>query len=306
MDLFENADKNIALVVDDNPDSLGMVASALEAQGMTVLVARDGRAAINLTNRVQPDVILMDAMMPDLDGFETCRLLKSGPNPTLAPIIFMTGLKEQENIVKGLKAGGVDYITKPVEIDEMLARLTTHVVNSKLLKSARQAIDAFDRAVLAFDGNGDFAWASEMGMAAVNGGALDLQDPGFKAWLLTCAGQPVSACDPFSGRTAAFLYIGVSIGQEILVKTVSQQGASNEETLQQAFNLTQRESEVLYWLTLGKTNRDISSILSLSARTVNKHLEQVFQKMGVDNRTSAAVMADRKISDTRYKFDGSL
>ncbi len=299
MNLLEHADKSIALVVDDNPESLGMVASALEAQGMTVLVARDGRAAINLTRRVQPDVILMDAVMPDLDGFETCRLLKSGPNPTLAPIIFMTGLKEQENVVKGLKAGGVDYITKPVEIDEMLARLTTHVVNSKLLKSARQAIDAFDRAVLAFDGNGNLAWGSERGKAVVNDEPLDLQDPAFRAWLMSCAGQPVSACDPFTGGTVDFRYIGVSIAQEILVKAVSQQGMSNEETLQQAFNLTQRESEVLYWLTLGKTNRDISTILSLSARTVNKHLEQIFQKMGVDNRTSAAVMADRKINEAR-------
>lgn len=299
MNFLEQADKSIALVVDDNPESLGMVASALEAQGMTVLVARDGRAAINLTRRVQPDVILMDAVMPDLDGFETCRLLKSGPNPTLAPIIFMTGLKEQENVVKGLKAGGVDYITKPVEIDEMLARLTTHVVNSKLLKSARQAIDAFDRAVLAFDGTGTFLWGSEMGMTVVNDGSLDLLDPTFRAWLLFCAGQPVSACDPFTGSAADFHYIGVSIAQEILVKAVSQRGMSNEETLQKAFNLTQRESEVLYWLTLGKTNRDISTILSLSARTVNKHLEQVFQKMGVDNRTSAAVMADRKINGTQ-------
>ena len=299
MNLRDHADKSIALVVDDNPESLGMVASALEAQGMTVLVARDGRAAINLTQRVQPDVILMDAVMPDLDGFETCRRLKSGPNPTLAPIIFMTGLTEQENVVKGLRAGGVDYITKPVEIDEMLARLTTHVVNAKLLKSARQAIDAFDRAVLAFDVTGRFAWGSEMGTAAVNDGSLDLDDPAFRDWLLSCVGQPVSACDPFTHNRLSFHYIGVSIANEIMLKVVSSQGMSNEETLQQAFNLTQRESEVLYWLTLGKTNRDISTILSLSARTVNKHLEQVFQKMGVDNRTSAAVMADRKINETR-------
>lgn len=299
MNLLEQTEKSIALVVDDNPDSLGMVASALETQGMTVLVARDGRAAINLTRRVQPDVILMDAVMPDLDGFETCRLLKSGPNPTMAPIIFMTGLKERENVVKGLNAGGVDYITKPVEIDEMLARLTTHVVNSRLLKSARQAIDAFDRAVLAFDANANFTWGSEKGMAIVDDGPLDLKDPALRAWLLSCASQPVSACDPFTQSTIDFLFIGVSIAQEILVKIVWQRGMSNEETLQQAFSLTQRESEVLYWLTLGKTNRDISAILSLSARTVNKHLEQVFQKMGVDNRTSAAVMADRKINETR-------
>ena len=91
-------------------------------------------------------------------------------------------------------------------------------------------------------------------------------------------------------------YIGVSAAQEVLIKVILRTGDSNEDILRHAFNLTARESEVLYWLTLGKTNRDISEILSLSARTVNKHLEQVFQKMGVDNRTSAAVMADRELS----------
>lgn len=89
-----------------------------------------------------------------------------------------------------------------------------------------------------------------------------------------------------------------SSAKEILVKLIQIRGASNEEAMQQAFGLTLREAEVLYWLTLAKTNRDISKILSLGARTVNKRFEQVSQKMGVDNRTSAAVLADRKIMET--------
>lgn len=298
MSPFDPAEKSIALVVDDNPETLGMVSSALEAQGMTVLVARDGPTAINLTHRVQPDVILMDAIMPEMNGFETCRLLKSGPNPTLAPIIFMTGLTDRKNVVKGLDAGGVDYITKPVEIDEMLARLTTHVVNSRLLRGARQAIDAFDRAVLAFDQNGQFLWGTEKAMTTVVANVEDLESAEFKTWLLACVGKPVSTCEAFALNDYTFQFIGYSSAKEILVKLVQRRGTSNEEALQQAFGLTQREAEVLYWLTLGKTNRDISAILSLSARTVNKHLEQVFQKMGVDNRTSAAVLADRKIMET--------
>lgn len=294
--MIDFGSQSIALVVDDNPESLGMVSTALENQGLTVLVARDGNAAIQLTKRVQPDVILMDAVMPELDGFETCRILKTGPNPTLAPIIFMTGLTDQEHVVKGLRAGGVDYITKPVVIEELLARLTTHVLNSRLLQSARQAIDASDRLVLAFGTSAELAWGSEKALNVIQDTGFDLTATAFKDWLGVCVAQPVSSVDPFNGEELGFHFIGFSDGNEILVKLVRQKAGENEDLLQDAFGLTAREAEVLYWLTLGKTNRDISVILSLSSRTVNKHLEQIFQKMGVDNRTSAAVLADRKLN----------
>lgn len=293
--MIDFGSQSIALVVDDNPESLGMVSAALEKQGLTVLVARDGKAAIQLTERVQPDVILMDAVMPELDGFETCRILKTGPNPTLAPIIFMTGLSDHEHVVKGLNAGGVDYITKPVVIEELLARMTTHILNSRLLQSARQAIDVSDRLVLAFDNQGVLKWGSQKAIEETETGAIDVNAASFKAWLRSCIAQPVSSVEPFENADFAMQFIGHSDAQEILVKLVVQRSGTKEDLLQRAFGLTAREAEVLYWLTLGKTNRDISAILSLSARTVNKHLEQVFQKMGVDNRTSAAVLADRQL-----------
>lgn len=296
--MIDFGNQSIALVVDDNPESLGMVSTALEDQGLTVLVARDGNAAIQLTQRVQPDVILMDAVMPDLDGFETCRILKEGPNPTLAPIIFMTGLTDQEHVVKGLRAGGVDYITKPVVIEELLARLTTHVLNSRLLQSARQAIDASDRLVLAYNSKSELVWGSEKALNAVQECECVTSSAAFKDWIKSCVGRPVSSVEPFQSTDIGFQFIGFSAAQEILVKLVYQKSGRNEDMLRSAFGLTAREAEVLFWLTLGKTNRDISSILSLSARTVNKHLEQVFQKMGVDNRTSAAVLADRKLNAT--------
>ncbi|MEM6889813.1 MAG: DNA-binding response regulator [Pseudomonadota bacterium] len=295
MQPLELTGNTIALVVDDNPESLGMVSTALEAQGMTVLVARDGHSAIELTHRIQPNVILMDAVMPTLDGFETCRMLKSGPNPTLAPIIFMTGLSDQEHVVKGLRAGGVDYITKPVVIDELIARLTTHVVNSRLLQSARQAIDATDQSVLAFDAKAQLVWGSHSAIATMEQDAFNPSHPILRPWLEKCLAQPVSAVGPLQLGRFNLQFVGVLLGGEVLVKLGHYTGHSAENALQNAFGLTQREAEVLYWLTLGKTNRDISTILSLSARTVNKHLEQVFQKMGVDNRTSAAVVADREI-----------
>ncbi|SNR83442.1 DNA-binding response regulator [Puniceibacterium sediminis] len=292
---------NIALVVDDNPETLGMVSTALEENGITVLVARDGLTAIDLANRIRPDVILMDAVMPDPDGFETCRRLKSGPDATLAPIIFMTGLTEPEHIVKGLRSGGVDYITKPVMIEELLARITIHVMNAKMIRSAREALDTSGRSVMAFDGNGRPLWGSPKAQATLSAlcdtGAPTLADnQQFRLWLRDCSALPASQIDLFSHGDLTIAFLGLASSREVLVKLNSGKAGSPARLLERAFSLTAREGEVLQWLSMGKTNRDIAQILSLSARTVNKHLEQVFQKMGVDNRTAAAVMADRVLN----------
>lgn len=285
------AEQNIALVVDDDPDSLTMVSAALEEDGMSVIVARDGQTAIDLTARVNPDVILMDAIMPRMDGFETCRKLKQGNHPTHAPIIFMTGLTEPDDVLRGLTAGGVDYITKPVVVDELVARIGIHIVNSKLIQSARDAHDLSGRSLLAFDSTGALRWGSKMAMAAFEMSVPDYEV--LQAWLLNCARKPVSQIAPLVINHYDFRYVGISSSNEILVKFMQGKNETNEQILGRLLSLTGRESEVLYWLTLGKSNRDISAILGLSPRTVNKHLEQVFQKMGVDNRTSAAVAADR-------------
>ncbi|MCV3272791.1 response regulator transcription factor [Roseobacter sinensis] len=296
MQLTDAGQKCIALVVDDNPDALGMISMALEQSGITVLIATDGQAAIDLAHRVDPDVILMDAVMPGIDGFETCRVLKSGPDAVMTPIVFMTGLTEKEHILEGLNSGGVDYITKPVVVEELIARLSTHIANSRLLQSARTALDSSGRSVLAFDTEGRLLWGSQRARDAF--GAFDLKShrAGWTSWIAACRAQPVSAVPPYDAGALTFQFMGMTPVPEVLVKLIRRSSDRKEDVLARSFNLTPREAEVLFWLTLGKTNRDISAILGLSARTVNKHLEQVFQKMGIDNRTSAAVMADRVLN----------
>lgn len=293
MPLNDFGRKCIALVVDDTPDTLGMVSAALENSGMTVLVATDGKAAIELTRRVEPDVILMDAVMPGMDGFQTCRELKFGVDPVTTPIIFMTGLAEKEHLLEGLASGGVDYITKPVVVEELIARLSTHIINSRLLQSARDALDSSGRTVLACDLNGNVLWGSQKAIDFLKSTDETSRDISWNKWIAECANRPVSSVQPFETEELTFQYIGMTAAPEILIKPMRRMSHSKENVLAEAFDLTPREAEVLYWLTLGKTNRDISAILGLSARTVNKHLEQIFQKMGIDNRTSAAVMADR-------------
>lgn len=296
-------ERSIALVIDDQPDSLGVVSSALEDAGMTVLVARSGADGIDLARRVQPDVVLMDAVMPGMDGFEACRILKTPPNPDPTPVIFMTGLTEPEHIVEGLRSGGVDYVAKPVVVDELIARVITHILNAHAIKSARSALDSAGQWVLAFTRDGLLSWGSTKALALLERPeSREIVEnrhaaPDFAQWLRALPGQPISEALPFDGRCVTAKYIGLA-QNEILVSIKWRSELGGADGLSRAFGLTRREAEVLLWLTRGKTNRDIADILSLSARTVNKHLEQVFLKMGVDNRTSAAVIADRVLQST--------
>src|SRR5258708_29038587 len=119
--------RSIVLVVDDSPNTLRMLTDAIEDAGMTVLVALDGEQALSLTERITPDVILMDALMPGMDGFAICRRLKRDSVLSHLPVLFMTGLSETEDIVTRLDAGGVDYVTNPIAPDEWLARINVHL-----------------------------------------------------------------------------------------------------------------------------------------------------------------------------------
>src|SRR6266436_4738302 len=121
---------------------------ALVGAGMTVMVALDGAAAMRIVDQITPDIILLDAVMPGIDGFETCRRLKREAGLSNVPVIFMTGLAETEHIVAGLEAGGVDYVTKPIVIEEMLARIRVHLANARLPQSARAALAVSGRFLL--------------------------------------------------------------------------------------------------------------------------------------------------------------
>src|SRR5450755_4273496 len=152
--------RDIVLVVDDSPETLRLLTDAIEEAGMTVLVAREGEHALSIVEKVLPDVILMDAVMPGMDGFEACRRLKRNSMLAHVPVIFMTGLTETEDIVKGLEAGGVDYVTKPIVPDELLARIRVHLANARLAHSARAALDVSGRYLLATDTSGGVLWCT--------------------------------------------------------------------------------------------------------------------------------------------------
>ena len=128
----------VILVVDDNPANLGLLFDALDEVGFEVLVSQNGESAIKRARSNLPDLILLDVMMPGIDGFETCKQLKADEATREIPVIFMTALAEIEEKVKGFRYGAVDYITKPIQPAEVLARIKTHLTIQSLQRDLRQ------------------------------------------------------------------------------------------------------------------------------------------------------------------------
>jgi signal transduction histidine kinase len=115
------------LIVDDNSANLGVLSDALSQEGFEVRVAKSGKMALERVKYALPDLILLDVMMPEMDGFETCRRLQANPETTQIPVIFMTALSDTANKVEGFQLGAVDYITKPFQQEEVLARVKLHL-----------------------------------------------------------------------------------------------------------------------------------------------------------------------------------
>ncbi|MFB9947723.1 response regulator [Rhizobium puerariae] len=293
--------RDIVLLVDDSPDALGFLTEALEKSGFSVLIATSGQAALNIVERITPDLILLDAVMPGMDGFETCRRLKTNAAVTQVPVIFMTGLTETEHVVNALDSGGVDYLTKPINIDELRARIRVHLSNARSAQSARVALDAAGRHLLAVKASGTIHWSTPQATRLINAATgsddgLDIVSRRLTDWM-TERDRPGFARDAAfalaEGGQASlqFTFLGAIGADEYLFRLTASNRRPDDEVLRQHFALTVRESEVLLWIAKGKSNRDIGDILGLSSRTVNKHLEQIYVKLGVENRASAAVKA---------------
>lgn len=296
---IETKKRDIALVVDDSPETLRLLTDALDGAGITVMVALDGASAMRIVDQITPDVVLLDAVMPGLDGFETCRRLKRDADLANVPVIFMTGLAETEHIVRGLEAGGVDYVTKPIVIEEMLARIRVHLGNARLTQSARTALDVSGRFLFAINRQGHILWATPQAqklLADHHGAQTDdfILPPSLLQWLEQAKGKGSAKSQAASlpdNPQLRLYFMGETAPNEFLLRLSRESGTSLPPEFTSELGLTTREGEVLAWLSKGKTNRDIAQILGLSPRTVDKHLEQIYAKLGVENRTAAAAIA---------------
>ncbi|MCJ2135537.1 response regulator, partial [Methylobacterium sp. J-026] len=269
--------RDVVLVVDDSPDTLSFLTEAIERSGATVLVAVGGDLALALVDEITPDVILLDAVMPGMDGFETCRRLKAKPQLAGVPVIFMTGLSETEHIVKGLSAGGIDYVTKPIAPDEILARIRVHLASARAAQSARAALDTAGRTLFAVAEDGTVLWSTPQAGRLLAGLGAEPFDvfalpPRAREWLRGClagATGTLSLTDR-DGVAYALSFIGRT-PDEILLRLSREAQAAGVERLRARLPVTGREAEVLLWLSRGKSSRDIGEILGLSHRTVTKH-----------------------------------
>ena len=301
----EMGPRDIVLVVDDSPGTLGMLTDALEDAGYTVLVAADGAGAVALVERVTPDIVLMDAVMPGMDGFETTRRIKRNHAVASVPVIFMTGLTDTESVVKGLESGGVDYVTKPVVPDEIIARIKVHLANARQARSAHQELDTTGRFLLAVDSAGLIRWCTpQAARLLASDGTVD--ETALPSALVARIIHREEVTDTAPAQSSFLLerqgvaleisYVGRIGPGEFLLRLVEAKTEENAGLLKQRLGLTTREAEVLFWLARGKPNRDIAEILGMSPRTVNKHLEQAYTKLGIENRAAAVALAVRALT----------
>ena len=316
----EGEGAGVVLIVDDIPDNLAVLHDALDESGYTVLVAIDGASAIARAAQALPDIVLLDALMPGMDGFEVARRLKADQATAPIPIVFMTALTDTEHVLAAFAAGGVDYVSKPIRPREVVARIAAHLQSARHAKQARNALDAFGHASIALrPADGRVLWQTPLardlmrrhfggGETARPGvdtaGGPSHAPAGLCDWVrarVTPAGAgegradaaaPASAADTWScvtgtQRLHCSLHPASAEDEWLIVLTESSNGAA-VEALSLQFRLTAREAEVLYWVAQGKTNRDIGDILGTRPKTITKHLEHVFEKLGVETRTAAA------------------
>ncbi len=293
------------LIVDDTPGNLALLSDTLFEAGYRVLVATDGLSALEQIQYAKPDIILLDVMMPGIDGFETCRRLKADPATGAIPVLFMTGLGELDDLLRGFGEGALDYIVKPIRPAEVLARIEVHLSQSRNLRRAEQLLAQSEFAAVAVDAEGRIEWLTEAGSEClgrfaesqnVSGGyhiGDALPEPLF-AWFLSNQANSVSE-ETTQRRFADCFDVCLSAleqaGQYLLQMQAAESGDDWDlQALRERLKLTPREAEILMWIARGKTNKEIGIILSTSPRTVNKHLEHVFEKLGVSTRSAAVAM----------------
>jgi DNA-binding NarL/FixJ family response regulator len=216
----------------------------------------------------------------------------------------MTGLTETETVLEGLAAGGVDYVTKPLVVDELLARIRVHLANARVAAGTRAALDATGRFLLATNASGRLLWCTPKARqllaelfpaAGEHNASLPAATMGQLMQLRAEGGNTRLLVD-VNGRKVEISVLSPIGPDELLFRLTELSTTADEQQLQQTLSLTSRESEVLLWISRGKANREIGEILAISPRTVNKHLEQIFVKLGVENRASAAARAVRALS----------
>jgi DNA-binding NarL/FixJ family response regulator len=298
--------KGIVLIVDDAPGNLAVLSDMLSEAGYRVLVATDGLSALEQIEYLKPDIILLDVVMPGIDGFETCHRLKNNRSTRHVPIIFMTGLSELDDLLKGFDEGAVDYIVKPIRPAEVLARVEAQLSQARNIQRAEDTLNHIAFSALAFDRSGLITWLTATAVKVLYDCFPGMLSAGNEINKGDCLPKPILDQIRPLIKTSATVYTTITndiqVGSEFIGKIIPChhtdeymlliQKRTQEwdlDALKTSFGLTAREAEILMWISRGKTNKEVGLILNTSPRTVNKHLEHVFEKLGVPTRTAAVV-----------------
>lgn len=302
-----NVFEPVVMIIDDTPDNLALLSDTLSEAGYRVLVATDGLSALEQINYLRPDIILLDVMMPEVDGFETCKQLKANPLTAAIPVLFMTALGELDYLLRGFSEGAVDYIVKPIRPPEVLVRVESHLKQAFNFQRAELALNNSPFAVMTTTQDGRITWLPQSGKNWLVdyvklAGACPIVQVGDKlpkplsSWLQhhsLSRGKEESTNFEANHQDVHFS-VKRSVCQhtgEYLLLMEKYTREWDLESIRTSLSLTFREAEILMWISRGKTNKEMGLILGTSPRTINKHLEHIFEKLGVVTRAAAVSIA---------------
>ena len=297
--------KGTVMIVDDTPGNLAVLSDTLSEAGYRVLVATDGLSALEQMRYIKPDIILLDVMMPGIDGFETCRRLKDDLATAAIPVIFMTGLSELDDLLRGFGEGAQDYLVKPIRPPEVLARIDVHLRQARTIQRVETAVQQGEFSALSINAEARICWLTPAGKQWLDdyvctlgeSSLLNLGDElplSLVRWVKTHIQNATVQHDQvleyqnnegFSAKMA----VSAQAGEYLLLLHKSTE-TWDLSALRDSLGLTFREAEILMWISRGKTNKEIGLILGNSPRTINKHLEHIFEKLGVVTRAAAVTM----------------
>ncbi len=301
------------LIVDDLPANLGVLQGVLEEAGFQVLVATSGERALTRLAYMRPDLILLDVNMPGLDGYETCRRLKADARWHEVPVIFLTAQDDPTDKLRGFEAGAVDYITKPLHAEEVLARVRAHLqirslqralaeknalletAMARRLEAEAQLQQGLDRAVLVADPGGEVEFCTRLAQRLLKRYFPGHPDnatlpPALVHWLSRPPGEPWTT-ELKDSRLEVQRFAPSDPGAYVVLLLAEKLTGVGSPARLLHLGLTTSEADVLYWVAHGKSNQEVALILGKTLNTIKKHVANLILKMGVENRLTAALQA---------------
>jgi DNA-binding response OmpR family regulator len=291
------------LIVDDTPDNIAVLFDYLQEQGFRVLVCESGQSALDTLDVEEPDLILLDVMMPGLDGLATCRRIKQLPAGRDVPVFFMTALDDPIDRVRGLEAGAIDYLTKPVYPEEVLRRVRAHLEIRQLQKSLQEQNDRLD-AALQRSIRAERALEDTLNQALLVVRRKDhavvfstqkaqrlIKRLGTPADLIAAMDHGAATLATRDGSTLTLRHRENPADQDTLLVFLDELPTAPSPADLKPLGLTPRETEILFWIAQGKTSPEIAIILGMQICTVKKHVENLLPKLGVETRLAAALKA---------------